>query len=102
VLDEDVRVLVWNQRAEDLWGVRQEEVQGQHFLNLDIGLPVGELVPVLRSSLNGDDEKRAARVEAVNRRGRRVDVLVTSSPLLGAEKEIRGVILITQESDERP
>jgi two-component system CheB/CheR fusion protein len=99
VLDQELRVLVWNQRAEDLWGVRQEEVQGQHFLNLDIGLPVGELMPVLRSSLNGDDGKRAVRIEAVNRRGRRIEVLVNSSPLLGSQKEVRGVILITHEPD---
>ena len=31
VLDADLRVLVWNHGSEDLWGVRQEEVQGQHF-----------------------------------------------------------------------
>jgi two-component system, chemotaxis family, CheB/CheR fusion protein len=102
VLDEELRVLIWNHRAEDLWGVRQHEVQGQHFLNLDIGLPVGELVPALRSSLNGDGEKRAVRVEAINRRGKPIEVLVTSSPLLGSQKEVRGVILITQEAGEQP
>ncbi len=102
VLDEELRVLVWNQRAEDLWGVRQDEVQGQHLLNLDIGLPVGELVPALRSSLNGDGEKRAVRVEAINRRGKPIEVLVTSSPLLGSQKEVRGVILVTQDAGEQP
>ena len=45
VLDADLRVLVWNHGSEDLWGVRQEEVQGQHFLNLDIGLPIDQLMP---------------------------------------------------------
>jgi two-component system CheB/CheR fusion protein len=102
VLDEQLRVLVWSRRAEDLWGVRQDEVQGQHFLNLDIGLPVGELGPALRSSLNGDGEKRAVRTKAVNRRGKPIEVLVTSSPLLGSQKEVRGVILITQEAGEQP
>lgn len=102
VLDEELRVLVWNRRAEDLWGVRQDEVQGQHFLNLDIGLPVGELMAALRSSLNGDGEKLAVKVETVNRRGKPIEVLVTSSPLLGSQKEVRGVILITQEAGEQP
>jgi two-component system, chemotaxis family, CheB/CheR fusion protein len=102
VLDEELRVLVWNRRAEDLWGVRQDEVQGQHFLNLDIGLPVGELVAALRSSLNGDGGKLAVKVEAVNRRGKPIEVLVTSSPLLGSQKEVRGVILITKEAGEQP
>src|SRR5262249_25137339 len=43
VLDPELRVTVWNNQAEDLWGLRKEEVEGKHFLNLDIGLPVGEL-----------------------------------------------------------
>jgi two-component system, chemotaxis family, CheB/CheR fusion protein len=97
VLDEELRVLVWNQGAEDLWGVRPEEVEGQHFLNLDIGLPIAELAPALRSALNGDGARAVVTVEAVNRRGKRIRCSVTSSPLLGTRKEIRGVILITQE-----
>ena len=39
VVDRDLQVQVWNQRAEDLWGLRRDEAVGQHFLNLDIGLP---------------------------------------------------------------
>src|SRR5262249_12320252 len=39
VLDRDMMVLVWNHKAEDLWGLRAEEVKNRHFLNLDIGLP---------------------------------------------------------------
>jgi two-component system CheB/CheR fusion protein len=97
VLDEELRVLVWNQRAEDLWGVRPEEVQGQHFLNLDIGLPISELAPALRSVLAGDEAQQAVTVEAVNRRGKRIRCRVTSSPLLGTQREIRGLILITEE-----
>ena len=30
-------------RAEELWGLRADEVVGQHFLSLDIGLPVEQL-----------------------------------------------------------
>jgi PAS domain-containing protein len=41
VLDADMGVLVWNRRAEDLCGLRQDEAVGQHFLNLDIVLPTG-------------------------------------------------------------
>src|SRR5262245_26350526 len=36
VVDRDLRVMLWNERAEDLWGLRADEVQGRHFLNLDI------------------------------------------------------------------
>ncbi|HVL36768.1 MAG TPA: CheR family methyltransferase, partial [Burkholderiales bacterium] len=43
VVDTDLHVLVWSARAEDLWGLRAEAVNGRSLLNLDIGLPVGEL-----------------------------------------------------------
>jgi len=102
VLDEELRVLVWNQRAEDMWGVRPEEVQGQHFLNLDIGLPVGELVPVLRAVLMGGDGERSMTVQGTNRRGKQIRCRVTSSPLFGSERDIRGVIVITEEEPEEP
>ena len=40
VLDRDFSIWVWNHRAEDLWGLRADEVRDRSFLNLDIGLPV--------------------------------------------------------------
>ena len=43
VLDNDQRVQVWNGNAEEQWGLRADEVEGQHFLGLDIGLPVEHL-----------------------------------------------------------
>ena len=39
MIDRDLRIRMWNRRAEDLWGLRAHEVIGQHFLNLDHGLP---------------------------------------------------------------
>ena len=43
VVDREMRVQLWNDGAKELWGVDSGEVRGQHFLNLDIGLPVQEL-----------------------------------------------------------
>ena len=43
VLDRELHVIAWNPRAEDLWGLRADEVQAQTFLNLDIGLPIEQL-----------------------------------------------------------
>src|SRR6476646_4356677 len=43
VVNRDLQVQIWNYRAEDLWGLRTEEVSGQHLLSLDIGLPVEKL-----------------------------------------------------------
>jgi two-component system CheB/CheR fusion protein len=97
VLDPDLRVLVWNRGSEDLWGVRQEEVQGQHFLNLDIGLPLDKVRPALRASMSGDDGTQTVKVEATNRRGKPIDVRVTCSPLVGDHKDVHGVIMVVEE-----
>jgi len=40
VVDRDLHVRKWSRRAEDLWGMRSDEVLQKNFLNLDIGLPV--------------------------------------------------------------
>src|SRR4029450_13127068 len=67
VLDPDLRVLVWNHGSEDLWGVRQDEVQGQHFLNLDIGLPVDQVHPALRQAMTAENGSHSTVVQATKR-----------------------------------
>jgi two-component system CheB/CheR fusion protein len=100
VLDQDLVVLVWNHGSEDLWGVREEEVQGQHFLNLDIGLPVGQVRPALRQAMSGENGSRTTMVDATNRRGRPVRCRVTCSPLVGDDKAVRGVIVVVEPRPE--
>ena len=103
VLDPDLRVLVWNHGSEDLWGVRQDEVQGQHFLNLDIGLPVDQVHPALRQAMGTDNGSHSTVVQATNRRGRPIRCRVTCSPLVGTDKVVRGTIVVmVEESDLSP
>jgi two-component system CheB/CheR fusion protein len=97
VLDPDLRVLVWNHGIEELWGVREEEVQGRHFLNLDIGLPVDQVQPTLRQAMSGDNGSQSTVVQATNRRGKAVTCRVTCSPLVGNDKAVRGVIVVVVE-----
>jgi two-component system, chemotaxis family, CheB/CheR fusion protein len=78
VVDSDMRLLAWNARAEDLWGVRTDEALNEHLMNLDIGLPVEQLRQPIRSQLADPDlEPQAVLLPAVNRRGRKVQVRVT-------------------------
>src|SRR5205807_73129 len=72
VLDCDLRVQVWNDRAADLWGLRADEVQGKHLLNLDIGLPVAELKGLLKAALSGASSHQEVTLDATNRRGKAV------------------------------
>jgi two-component system, chemotaxis family, CheB/CheR fusion protein len=98
VVDRDLRVQVWNSRAEDLWGVRRDEAVGEHLLNLDIGLPVDQLKPGVRHVLaDGEDGADKLVLGAVNRRGRSVLVEVTTTPLRSGQHEIDGVIIMMDE-----
>jgi two-component system CheB/CheR fusion protein len=103
VLDPDLKVLVWNRGSEDLWGVRQDEVQNQHFLNLDIGLPVDKVRPALRASMSGRNGTQTITVEATNRRGKRISCRVSCSPLVGSQDDVHGVIVVMEErADQGP
>ena len=97
VVDRELYVIAWNHRAEDLWGLRAEEARGQNFLNLDIGLPADQLRSGIRSCLAGEQEHAEVVVKATNRRGRAITCKVTSTPLLGSSKEVRGAILMIDE-----
>jgi two-component system CheB/CheR fusion protein len=96
VVDRDLMVLVWNQRAEDLWDLRADEVRDRHFLNLDIGLPVDELRQPIRACLHGEQVPPVV-IDAVNRRGKPLRCNVTCTPLVGPGSETRGVIVMMEE-----
>lgn len=54
---------------------------GQHFLNLDIGLPIGQIRPLLRGALGPGGTSADTELDAVNRRGRAITVRVACTPL---------------------
>jgi two-component system CheB/CheR fusion protein len=96
VVDTEMRVLAWNRGAEDLWGMRSDEASGRHLLNLDIGLPMTELQPVVRRALQEPDLDVTVSVDAVNRRGRKIRLRVRCGPLRSPDGGIRGGILIME------
>jgi two-component system CheB/CheR fusion protein len=97
VVDRDLRVTLWNHRSTDLWGLRSDEVPGQHFLNLDIGLPTEELRSGIRAVLAGESDHDMVKLAATNRRGRDFRCRVTMAPVLSKQQDVRGVILIMQD-----
>jgi two-component system CheB/CheR fusion protein len=92
VVDRDLQVRVWNQEAENLWGLRSSEAVGQHLLNLDIGLPVDRLRPLVRQALGGEADTEDLLLDAVNRRGRPVTVRVGCTPLMSAGLRVGAII----------
>jgi two-component system CheB/CheR fusion protein len=99
VVDSELKVLVWNDNADDLWGLRADEAVGHNLLGLDIGLPVERLKQPMRDCLNGNRQFTELQVEATNRKGRGINCRVTCSPLLGAQHDIRGVIVMMEDLD---
>jgi two-component system CheB/CheR fusion protein len=93
VLGHEMDVRAWNHEAEELWGLRSDEVEGQHFLNLDIGFPVDRLRPAIRDGLSGRIERQQILQPAVNRRGRAIDCIVNITRLVG-DGDAGGVILM--------
>jgi two-component system CheB/CheR fusion protein len=98
VVDTELRVQVWSPKMEELWGLRAAEVRGRPLLNLDIGLPVERLKAPLRGVLDGDTPYPQMEMDAVNRRGRAVRCHVSVSPLVTAEGEPRGAVILVDES----
>ena len=94
VVDAGMRVRAWNRGAENLWGLRDNEALGEHFLSLDVGLPTDQLRPLIRAVLSGDSAGEELTVEAVNRRGRPLQVQVVCTPLLNHGDGTTGVIVV--------
>jgi two-component system CheB/CheR fusion protein len=95
VVDHELRIQMWNDRAKELWGVDIDQVRGRHLLDLDIGLPLGELRHELRASISGAKTEEE-RLEARDRRGRDVICRVRTAPLADASGAIAGAIVMMQ------
>lgn len=97
VVGQDNTVQLWNAEATNLWGVRVDEVRGQHFLNLDIGLPVEQLSRPIRAILAGETTVFETLLDAVNRRGRSIRCDVSCTPLVGSDGRVQGTVVLMEE-----
>jgi two-component system CheB/CheR fusion protein len=107
VLDDNLGVLTWSTKMEDLWGPRFAEVEGKNFLDLDMGLPLASLGVSLRSCLESGKEIEDL-VECTNRRGKTLKCKVVVTPLrapragvtntLSERAPSRGVVIAIEEA----
>jgi two-component system CheB/CheR fusion protein len=109
VLEADLSVAVWSQRAENLWGVRREETLGRPFLKLDIGIPLTALQGPIRDCLAGSDgngdnegheghEGKTLSIDGVNRRGKPIRCQVTCTLLEESNGRPHRVLLVMTEA----
>ncbi|HET7338638.1 MAG TPA: CheR family methyltransferase [Candidatus Dormibacteraeota bacterium] len=97
VIDSDMRIQVWNERAADLWGLRSDEVVGKPFFDLDIGLPVKDIRPMVRAVMDGKPTHDSTVVEATTRRGKRIQARIMVYALSDGERAI-GVVVVMEET----
>jgi two-component system, chemotaxis family, CheB/CheR fusion protein len=96
VLDSDLKVRSWNKGAEELWGLRADEVRNQPFFQLEFGLPLGDLRDMVSECLASSRQTGPVQVAAINRIGRTVTCTVTCSPLKG-DGSGEGAVLLMEE-----
>jgi len=97
VTDDDFSILIWNRRAEDMWGLRADEVKGQSFFNLDIGLPVEQLKAPIRACMMDAADGQAVVLDATNRRGKAIKCRVSCTPFINLDRPGPGAILLMEE-----
>jgi two-component system CheB/CheR fusion protein len=96
VLSSSFQIKIWNRTAEEMFGLRAQEVTDQNFFSLDIGLPVEKLKSPLREFVVSGKQTETLTLDAVNRRGRALVCRVRLSPLAHGNT---GVILIIDDAD---
>ncbi|MGB3650681.1 MAG: CheR family methyltransferase [Rivularia sp. (in: cyanobacteria)] len=99
VLSPELHILIWNRKAEDLWGLRFEEVFSQHFMSLDIGLPIKKLRQPLKAIINQETDYHEMVLNARNRRGKTIECHIILTPLLNSSAKIEGAILLMEEHE---
>jgi two-component system CheB/CheR fusion protein len=96
VLTSNFEVLVWNRRAADLFGLRSDEVVGQNFFSLDIGLPVDRLRTPLKEFIVNNKKSDTASLQAINRRGRNIECSISINSLNDGRT---GIALIIDDTE---
>jgi two-component system, chemotaxis family, CheB/CheR fusion protein len=98
VLDRDLRVLVWSERAADLWGLHETETLGRGLLSLDFGLPLDDVVQAIRNLMRGEVHTEQLVVDAVNRRGRSFRCGLTLTRMANHGLDLQGAVMSMEEA----
>jgi two-component system, chemotaxis family, CheB/CheR fusion protein len=96
VVDREMRIVVWNRAAEELWGLRADEVAGFALNNLDIGLPMDDIKPMIGNAFVDPETPSSAVIEAINRRGRAVRMHLVCTAFRSATTAITGAMLLME------
>ncbi|OBK63149.1 chemotaxis protein CheR [Mycobacterium colombiense] len=96
VVNREMKVILWNRGCEELWGLRAEETTGTALTNLDIGLPLDAVRPLIGNAFVDPESSGEVVVEAVNRRGRPATVRITCTSFRSSEGTVGGALLLME------
>ncbi|HEV7419117.1 MAG TPA: CheR family methyltransferase [Mycobacterium sp.] len=96
VVDQQMRVVVWNSGCEELWGLRADETTGVPLTSLDIGLPMDAVRPLIGTAFVDPDSVGETTVDVVNRRGRTIRLRVTCSSFRASNSGVKGALLLME------
>jgi two-component system CheB/CheR fusion protein len=102
VMDANLRVTVWNERAADLWGLRSDEVVGRSLFDLDVGLPTDQIRNMTNAVLTNEPAHDDMIVDAVNRRGKPIRCRVRASFFSDGNQSGSVVLIMEEMALERP
>jgi two-component system, chemotaxis family, CheB/CheR fusion protein len=97
VVDRNLTVRSWNRGSESAWGLREDEAVGQKLAELDIGLPVRQIVPAAQAVVDGNEDAAELQVSAVERRGRPIRCRVRITSLIYPDRTSHGAVLVIEE-----
>jgi two-component system CheB/CheR fusion protein len=102
VVDRTLRIVAWSPRTTELWGLRNEEVEGEHLLDLDIGISVGRLRGPAERVLAGT-QVEDIQLDGRNGEGMPVHVRIVFAPFRKRPEadDPDGVILLVSAEPER-
>ncbi|OBJ14000.1 chemotaxis protein CheR [Mycobacterium sp. 1245499.0] len=96
VVDREMKVILWNRGCEELWGLRADEATGSRLTNLDIGLPLDAVRPLIGNAFVDPESSGHVVVDAVNRRGRPATVRITCTSFRSSEGTVGGALLLME------
>ncbi|QLL07176.1 CheR family methyltransferase [Mycobacterium vicinigordonae] len=99
VVDREMRVVAWNRGCEELWGLRAHETTGASWSSLDIDLPMETVRPLIGNAFVDPDSSGQTVVDSVNRRGRSTRLRVTCTSFRGADRGVKGALLLMEVLD---
>jgi two-component system CheB/CheR fusion protein len=102
VIDSHLLVEEWNRGARTMWGLTEEQVVGEPFFGLQIGLPLEALQGPVRACRAPGAQPVSLQVKAVSSAGHEFPCRVNVLPITGGQPETAAMLIMEDLTDVAP